>query len=106
MKSYTYTDAATIQGIDDIYEEFNYIACPHTAIAWLAIQDYYKQYPDADDDFVFLSTAHPCKFPEVFTPEIAAKIEIPEQVEELNTRPKNAVPMAVDFETFKAFLLV
>jgi threonine synthase len=105
LKSYTYSDAETLQGIAGIYEKFNYIACPHTAIAWLAIQDYRKQYPDADDTFVFLSTAHPCKFPEVFTPEIAAKIDIPAQVDELKTKPRNAVSMAVDFETFKEFLL-
>lgn len=105
LKSYRYSDAETLQGIAGIYEKFNYVACPHTAIAWLAIQDYRKEYPGTDDNFVFLSTAHPCKFPEVFMPAIAAKIEIPAQVEALKTKPKSATPMPVDFERFKKFLL-
>ena len=103
IKSFRYTDEQTVQAIHDIYNQFNYVACPHTAIAWLAVQEYKKQH--ADDTFVFLSTAHACKFPDVFPEEIAAKINVPAQVEELQKKAKSATPMAVDYDAFKAFLL-
>jgi threonine synthase len=105
VKSYRYTDEQTVEGIAAIYNKFNYVACPHTAIAWLAVQEYKQQNPSADDTFVFLSTAHPCKFPDIFNAEISAKIEVPEQVEVLKSKMKNAIPMAADFELFKKFLL-
>jgi len=105
VKSYRYTDAETVQAITDIYEQFNYIACPHTAIAWLAVQAYKGGYPSAGDTFVFLSTAHACKFPDVFPEEIAAKVDVPAQLEELKKRAQSAEHMGVDFDAFKAFLL-
>jgi len=105
VKSYRYTDEETVTAIADIYKQFNYVACPHTAIAWLAVQDYQKQLHSADDTFVFLSTAHPCKFPDVFTEEIGAEIVIPSQVEVLKSKVKNSTPMQFDFEDFKHFLL-
>lgn len=106
VKSYHYSDAQTVQAITDIFERFDYVACPHTAIAWLAVQEYQAQFDPSDEDtFVFLSTAHPCKFPDVFPKEIASKIDVPEQVEELKRKEKSATQMGADFETFKTFLL-
>ncbi|MET4141529.1 threonine synthase [Pedobacter sp. UYP1] len=105
VKSYRYTDEQTVQAIADIYQQFNYVACPHTAIAWLAVQEYQKQQAPGDDTFVFLSTAHPCKFPDIFPAEIAAKIDIPEQVNALRQKQKIATAMPVDFDAFKTFLL-
>lgn len=104
IKSYRYTDEETVKAIAQIYSEFNYVACPHTAIAWLAVQEYNRLYPAAEDTFVFLSTAHPCKFPDVFPAEIAAQITIPAQVEELKKKEKSATAMKADYEAFKAFL--
>lgn len=105
VKGYHYSDAQTVQAITDIFERFDYVACPHTAIAWLAVQEYQVQNPSDEDTFVFLSTAHACKFPDVFPEEIASKMEIPEQVEELKRKEKSATQMGADFETFKTFLL-
>ncbi len=105
VKSYKYTDEETVQAIDAIYQRFNYVACPHTAIAWLAVQEYHQRHP-SEDTFVFLSTAHPCKFPDIFPKVIAAQIRIPEQVKELKKKEKRATTMGVDFNAFKAFLLL
>lgn len=105
VKSYRYTDDDTVKAIEAIYEQFNYVACPHTAIAWLAVQAYKAEYPSAEDAFVFLSTAHACKFPDIFSAEMAAQIDSPEQLEELKKKGKSATPMNVDFEAFKGFLL-
>ena len=105
VKGYTYNDEQTLQAIESIYKKYNYVACPHTAIAWLALEEYTAAQPEEDFAGVFLSTAHPCKFPAIFPIEIAADIEIPEQVLEMNSKVKQAVAMEADFEAFKTYLL-
>jgi threonine synthase len=105
VTSYRFTDDETLEGIKEIDNKLNYVACPHTAIAYLAIEKYKDENPTNESAAVFLSTAHACKFPDIFPADIAAKIEIPEQVKALENKPKHADQLGVDFEGFKAYLL-
>jgi len=105
ITGYTYTDDETVEAIDNISKQYNYVACPHTAIAWKALKEYQQEKSGFDASGVFLSTAHPCKFPDVFTPEIADKIEIPEQVKALQKKDHHATSLGTDFEGFKGYLL-
>ncbi|QIL39848.1 threonine synthase [Pedobacter sp. HDW13] len=105
VTAYRFTDQETLTGIKAIDNKFNYVACPHTAIAYLAIEKYRNENPADESAAVFLSTAHACKFPDIFPDEIASKIEIPEQVTDLESKPKQADQLGVDFEGFKAYLL-
>lgn len=105
VTAYRFTDEETLAGIKAIDQKFNYVACPHTAIAYLAVEKYRNENPADESAAVFLSTAHACKFPDIFPEEIAEKIEIPEQVTALESKPKQADQLGVDFEGFKAYLL-
>jgi len=105
VTSYRFTDDETLEGIKALDGKLNYVACPHTAIAYLAIEKYRTEKPTDDSAAVFLSTAHACKFPDIFPVGIAAKIEIPEQVKALESKPKHADQLDVDFEGFKNYLL-
>jgi threonine synthase len=105
VTAYRFTDEETLAGIKAIDHKFNYVACPHTAIAYLAVENYRNENPADESAAVFLSTAHACKFPDIFPEEIATKIEIPEQVTDLESKPKQADQLGVDFEGFKAYLL-
>jgi len=105
VTAYRFTDEETLAGIKAIDHKFNYVACPHTAIAYLAVEKYRNENPADESAAVFLSTAHACKFPDIFPEEIAAKIEIPEHVTDLESKPKQADQLGVDFEGFKAYLL-
>jgi threonine synthase len=105
LSSFTYTDEQTLEAIKTIFEAYNYIACPHTAIAWRALKDYQEANPEDQAAGVLLSTAHACKFPDIFPKDIAAKIEVPEQVKSLALKVKGATVMNGDFEKFKAYLL-
>ncbi|MNR17534.1 threonine synthase [compost metagenome] len=98
-----FTDEETFAGIKKIDADFDYIACPHTAIAYLAVEKYRNE-TGYDGAAVFLSTAHACKFPDIFPTELAAKIEIPASVKELEGRAKQADELGVDFEGFKSWL--
>jgi len=104
ISAYRFTDEETLAGIKAIAEKYDYIACPHTAIAYLAVEKF-RQQTDNESAAVFLSTAHACKFPDIFPPLLAAKIEIPSSVEELNGRLKQADELNTDFTGFKSYLL-
>lgn len=105
LKGYSFTDEQTIEAIKILWSKHGYIACPHTAIAWLATKAYQTEHPDQEAVCVFLSTAHPCKFPDALPPEIASKIVVPEVVKGLKNKQRQATSMPVDFPLFKAYLL-
>lgn len=105
ISAVSYTDEQTRAAVYKVFEEYNYVVCPHTAIAWLAIENYRKQFNDETSAGIFLSTAHPCKFPDVYQGEIAESVTIPEQVRALEGKPKQAVEMNADFTAFKNYLL-
>lgn len=105
VTSFSYNDEQTLAAIEKIYSEDKYVACPHTAIAWRALKDWQSQTGDTEAAGVFLSTAHPCKFPDVLPAHIAAHVEVPQQVEHLHSKTKHAVKMGKDFESFKEWLL-
>ena len=95
------SDEETLMAIDQIYKANEYIACPHTAIAWLALQSYKKE---AGEAAIFLSTAHPCKFPSVYSDDLASRIETPEQVSLLNEKELVKSNLSTDYEVFKNYL--
>lgn len=101
---YSFSDNETIQAIKCVYQEHHYIVCPHTAIAWLALKKWQSNHPEPAIG-IFLSTAHPCKFPEVFPEAIAAQIETPQQVETLKRRKSETVSLSKSFIDFKAYLM-
>lgn len=105
LTAYSYNDEETLDAIKQVHADYGYIMCPHTAIAWLALKQWMNEHPDEKATGVFLSTAHPCKFPDIFPAEIAKKIDIPGQVKELEGKEKMAICLGNDFDAFKAYLL-
>ena len=105
VNGYRFDDEETLEAIKFINDNYNYVACPHTAIAWQALRDWQQDNYKRDTAGVFLSTAHPCKFPGVFPKSIAGKIDVPEQVKELSKKRKHNVALGKDFAGFKEYLL-
>jgi threonine synthase len=105
IAGYSFTDDETSAAIQAIYDHYKYVACPHTAIAWQALKDYQQDVHVNDTAGIFLSTAHPCKFPDAYPKEIAGHIEVPDQVAVLKTKDKVSVVLGKDFEAFKDYLL-
>ncbi|EFK57459.1 threonine synthase [Sphingobacterium spiritivorum] len=104
VTSYTYDDEATKAAMKQLYLEYQYVACPHTAIAWLASQAYLGEHPGQYAS-VFLSTAHPCKFPDAIDADVFEKVKLPEGAETLSGKEKLAKELPVDYDLFKAYLL-
>lgn len=105
VTGYSYDDQQTLGAIKFINDNYNYLACPHTAIAWQALRDWQQDNYKRDTAGVFLSTAHPCKFPDVYPDSIARKVVVPEQVKELAKKHKQSKALGKDFEGFKRYLL-
>lgn len=105
ITGYSFDDEETMKAIEAVHDHYNYVVCPHTAIAWQALKDYQQDIPAGDITGIFLSTAHPCKFPDVFPDHIAKDIEVPAQVKDLQAKQKQSVELGKDFEGFKAYLL-
>jgi threonine synthase len=105
ITGFSFDDEETLVAIKKVDADYNYIVCPHTAIAWQALKNYQKQQPDSEATGIFLATAHPCKFPDVFPDNIAEKIDIPPQVQALEDKTKQSVILANDFNEFKQYLL-
>lgn len=101
LKGYFYTDEQTRAAVLEIYREYHYLACPHTAIAYRGLQDYRKE-TGADVTGVFLSTAHYGKFlPEMeailgFTPEIPERLTLQGE--------KKTTVTDTSYATFKTYL--
>ncbi|WP_295652507.1 threonine synthase [uncultured Mucilaginibacter sp.] len=105
ITGYTYNDAQTLESIEAVFAQYNYVVCPHTAIAWRALKAWQLHHPESKAAGIFLSTAHPCKFPEVFAPEISTKIVVPASVLEMEGKASLSVPLGKGFDGFKAWLL-
>jgi threonine synthase len=105
VTGYRYNDEETLEAIKFINDNYGYVACPHTAISWQALRDWQQDNYKRDTAGIFLSTAHPCKFPDVFPESIATKIDVPEHVKDLAKKDKQAVALGKDFEGFKEYLL-
>jgi threonine synthase len=99
----TVSDADTVAAIRAVWEEQGYLLDPHGAVAYTALRRYQAQRPAAPG--MILATAHPVKFPGVVEPVIGQTIPLPAAVQHLQGRPKRSVPLAVDYEQLKAYLM-
>ena len=104
ITGYSFSDEATLQAIDSIYERHQYLVCPHTAIAWLALKKWQEKNKKPVVG-IFLATAHPCKFSNIFPERLAPAISIPQEIKALENKKHKAIPMGKDFMKFKNYLL-
>ena len=99
---FAYDDRRVIEEIGRVYRTHHYLLDPHSAIAWLALQEQLAHDPKTHG--VFLSTAHPAKFREVVEPAIGERIELPQVLADAITRPRHSITMAADYSALAAFL--
>jgi threonine synthase len=97
-----YTDAQVLEEIGRVYRQHEYLLDPHSAIAWLAVQDALQDQPDAEG--VFVATAHPGKFREVVEPAIGRSVPLPRPLQEALGRERHSVSMDVNYDTLRDFL--
>jgi threonine synthase len=98
-----FDDRQIVAAIGDVYLRHDYLLDPHSAIAWLALQEALKHEPDAQG--VFVATAHPGKFREVVEPAIGRTVPLPRPLQEALGRPRHSVSMDVNYAALREFIL-
>ena len=94
------TDEQTFQAMRQL-QQLNYIAEPHTAIAYAGLVDTLK-----DGEYgVFVSTAHPAKFIETVEEVLSIKLPVPEALEKVRNLQNLSVTMTNDTGKFNQMLL-
>lgn len=97
----TYTDEQIAETVRQCYADTGYMCDPHGACGFRALQENLR----SGEYGVFLETAHPAKFKSTVEEIIEAPVEIPAKLAAFMKGTKQSVPMAKDFESFKAYLM-
>lgn len=73
----SYSDEETTEAIRRVDRQFGYVMDPHTAVAYLAMQERITEEAESVRGII-LATAHPAKFSEVVEPAIGRSLPLPE----------------------------
>jgi len=95
-----FSDDATRTGIKELHEKYNYLADPHSAVAYMGIKD-----TASSAQKIFLSTAHPAKFLDVVKEVTSVEVEIPERLKNCLSKEKQSTFLKNKYEDFKQLLL-
>ena len=102
---YKATDNETVDIIKKVYNKYNYILDPHTAVGYKAVQDFIKEKKNTDLPIILLSTAHPAKFNDIIKKAIGKVISIPSVLEEALNKEKHSIEIDNTTGALKEYLL-
>lgn len=102
LSAYTISDEETLAAIKRIQESYNYLADPHGAVGFLALERYLEGHPSQKG--FFLETAHPVKFPDAIRMATDAEVAIPESVKALLEADKESTVILPVYEELNGFL--
>lgn len=103
--SQSFSDQKTKKAIQEIYKNYNYIADPHGAVAYLGLKEYFKKHQGKNDIGIFLETAHPAKFLDIVEPILKKKIKIPPALLKCLKKKKTSIKLSKNFVDLKNALL-
>ncbi len=95
-----FTDKQTAEAIINVYHDYGYILCPHTAVAYLGEAKFRKEGMTT----VTVATADPAKFRESIEPILESKVPMPENLEKVLTKKKQAVSLPPTLEALETYL--
>jgi len=92
VRAESVTDAEISARVSADFRHYGKVWCPHTATA---AEIYARMSPAerADGRWILVSTAHPAKFREIVEPLIGQRIEMPESLAKLFSRPVSSVDL-------------
>jgi len=100
---YGASDEETLAAMKMVYERYNYIADPHTAVGVLGWEAYKREHPEPAQGLV-LSTAHPAKFADVVRRAIGSAPPLPDRLAACLQRDKLSLPFPSSYADLKQFL--
>jgi threonine synthase len=103
MSSESITDGETGAAIQTLYRDFGYLADPHGAVGWLALNRWLENHHGQQG--IFLETAHPVKFPDTVEKFSGKPVHIPESVQALFSKKRTSVKIKADYSVLRETLL-
>ena len=103
LSAVSISDEETIMAIRQLHNDHHYLADPHGAVGWLALQRYLDKHAGAKG--YFLETAHPVKFYDTVEPIIGRNIPLPASVRSLLDKQKHSKKITAQYTNLKDFLL-
>ena len=101
LSAVSVSDNDTILALKTLYKKYNYIADPHGAVAYQALQHFSATFKRS----IFVETAHPIKFADIVEKELQIKIPVHKDVEKLHQLPQKFQVINNHFNTLKEWLL-
>ncbi len=94
------SEQETLDVIKNIYEKFNMILDPHTAIGYGAFDKH-----DLKGNNIVLATAHPCKFPDAILKAINLKSDLPDELKFILDEKENYGIIENNLKEIKQYIL-
>ncbi len=106
----SFSDAQTRNAVREVYQNYNYVVDPHTAVGYRAAQQYLDCASgyfgeDTRTPVIILSTAHPAKFGDVIEPVIGEQVPVPDRLASCLDKPKQSITMDNDYQKLREWLL-
>ncbi|HKJ33622.1 MAG TPA: threonine synthase [Balneolales bacterium] len=105
LKGFAFTDDETKNAIKKVYNKTGYILDPHTAIGYLASQEYRRVNNKPDQSVMVMATAHPAKFKDIVEPIINDEIPLPPALQRCMEKEKQSILMEPSYPQFKSYLM-
>ncbi|MFA7228230.1 MAG: threonine synthase [Melioribacteraceae bacterium] len=103
--SFSFDDEATLAGISELYERFNYTIDPHGAVGYLALKQFMNSRPNEKFTGIVFETAHPAKFNDSVQKATGKKVEIPQRLAASVEKKKKSIPLSNSYADLKELLL-
>ena len=103
VSSCSISDEQTKASLLALYKEHHYLADPHGAVGFAALDLYLSDHPD--EKGIVLETAHPIKFYDVVEPLTGEKIAVPDSLKGLLKKEKQSIPIEKDYAALKDILI-
>lgn len=104
VSGYFFDDESTRAGMFRLYEQYQYVACPHTTIGIMGAERYVRETGN-DVVSVSLATAHPAKFKPLVEEVLGQPVDVPARLAVLADRPKQSIRIPAQYEAFRESLL-
>lgn len=99
------TDARTVAGVRDFWNQFQLLLEPHGAVAWQGLLDWMATEPLGDSPAVIVETANPAKFPQEVEKVVGWPPDVPENMLAALQQPEDYDRLSPDYEKFREYLL-
>jgi threonine synthase len=104
LTGFSFSDEATKQAIQDVYQRTGYILEPHSAIAYLGQEMYQKKNPSFSGQKIALATAHPAKYVSLLQDLLGVEIPLPASLEQILRKEEHFISMPNSYAALKRLL--